>query len=242
MKKFISFSALVFTGLLFFCAITASAQVANLNAQMLKFFAEYKGFTADVETSIVDPASKATIFAPTTMFQLDGKIRMESDMEKIKNYPFPAGTLEQLKSFKMTRCFNVIDPEKKTITFIFPDLSAYFAIPLTDEQANDFKSEAKKTKTELGKETVDGHPCVKNKVVITDAAGSKQEVLTWNATDLNTFPIKIQTTTPQGETTAIYKNVKIEKPDAALFSAPAGYTSYASQIELIQKAQANVKP
>ena len=48
--------------------------------------------------------------------------------------------------------------------------------------------------TEIGKETLDGHPCVKNKYVVTDNEGVKHESTVWNATDLKNFPVKIQTT------------------------------------------------
>jgi hypothetical protein len=58
---------------------------------------------------------------------------------------------------------------------IYPGLQAYVQMPPPDpdaaKPASDFKSEA----TELGKETVDGHACVKNKVVVTDKAGTARQ-------------------------------------------------------------------
>ena len=62
--------------------------------------------------------------------------------------------------------------------------------------------------TELGKDTVDGHPCVKNKVIVTDNEGSKHESTVWNATDLKNFPVKIETDRTGRQTmTMLFKNV-----------------------------------
>ena len=71
----------------------------------------------------------------------------------------------------------------------------------TDTAApGDFKVEM----TEIGKETVDGHPCVKNKVVVTDKENKKHESTVWNATDLKNFPIKIQTQEQGGNATMLF--------------------------------------
>jgi hypothetical protein len=55
-------------------------------------------------------------------------------------------------------------------------------------KSNDDKMEI----TELGKETVYGHSCVKNKAIVMDKQGDKHEFIVWNATDLKNFPIKIE--------------------------------------------------
>jgi hypothetical protein len=81
--------------------------------------------------------------------------------------------------------------------------------------------------TALGKETLDGHACIRNKTVITDSQGHQKEYTVWNATDLNQFPVKIQTTNSLGESeTTFYRNIKLAKPDAKLFELPAGYRKY----------------
>jgi hypothetical protein len=82
--------------------------------------------------------------------------------------------------------------------------------------------------TALGKETVDGHPCVKNKVVITDAQSDTNEFIAWNATDLKNFPVKFQTEGAGNPTTMSFKGISFTKPDAAQFEPPASYTKYDS--------------
>ena len=60
------------------------------------------------------------------------------------------------------------------------------ADPETTAAPSDFKVET----TELGKDTVDGHPCVKNKVIVTGKDGTPHESTVWNAMDLKNFRSK----------------------------------------------------
>ena len=91
-------------------------------------------------------------------------------------------------------------------------------------------------KTAAGKETIDGHPCVKNKIVVTDAKGKKTEGFVWNASDLKDFPIQVEVHSDKTVTTIHYTEPKFEKPEAKLFDTPAGYTKYASMQQMMQAA------
>ena len=82
------------------------------------------------------------------------------------------------------------------------------------------------TTAALGKETVAGHPCVKNKVTMTAGDKQTQEFTVWNATDLKDFPVQIQTAAKEGSLLMRYSNIKFVKPDAAQFEPPTGYTAY----------------
>ena len=89
--------------------------------------------------------------------------------------------------------------------------------------------------TELGKDTVDGHPCVKTKFIVTDDQGNKHESVVWNATDLKKFPVKIETV-QQGQTmTILFKDVILAKPDAGLFEPPSSYTKYDSMQTMMRE-------
>ena len=105
------------------------------------------------------------------------------------------------------------------------------------EQVDAIKKDLKLEQTEVGKETVNGHPCVKYKITSKDGSGEVQNALVWKATDMEDFPVKMIITMPTGgEVTVVYDSVLLRKPDAALFNPPAGYTKFATQQELIQKA------
>lgn len=116
---------------------------------------------------------------------------------------------------------------------IYPGLQSYLETPLPDSAGGtngNFKIET----TELGKETVDGHECIKNKVVITDTDGVKRESTVWNATDLKKFPVKIETDEHGHQAIMNFKDVSFTKPNASEFDAPAGYTKYDNMQAMMQ--------
>ena len=82
---------------------------------------------------------------------------------------------------------------------------------------------------------MDGHPCVKNKVIVTDDQGQKHEMTVWNATDLKKFPVKIETDENGRNTTMTFQNIKMTKPDAAMFEPPASYKKYTNQRDMMQQ-------
>jgi hypothetical protein len=86
-------------------------------------------------------------------------------------------------------------------------------------------------KSSLGKETVDGHPCEKNKITMTDSDGKTTEALVWNASDLKDFPVQVQMKEKSDTVILLYKNVQFTKPAATQFDAPTGYTVYNSMQE-----------
>ena len=75
--------------------------------------------------------------------------------------------------------------------------------------------EGSQESTELAKETVDGHPCVKNKVTVTSDKGVKLESTVWNATDLKDFPIRMQYLEEGRTATLTFSDVKLAKQQAA---------------------------
>jgi hypothetical protein len=78
-----------------------------------------------------------------------------------------------------------------------------------------------KGKSDIGEETVDGHPCIKCKVIIQEG-GSATEWTTWEATDLNRFPIRVEYPAGGKIRKFEYTNIKLEKPDPSLFELPKG--------------------
>jgi hypothetical protein len=89
-------------------------------------------------------------------------------------------------------------------------------------------------KTALGKETVEGHPTQKTKVVMTPKTGERKEAVVWYATDLKEFPIKMQMN--EGGTTMVmtHRAIKLERPAAKDFDAPDGFAKHASIEQLMQ--------
>ena len=140
-----------------------------------------------------------------------------------------------MKQMGMDKMVMISRPDKKIAYMVYPELEAYAEMTIQNPEAAAPATNFKLETTELGKETVDGHPCVKNKAVVTDDKGNKHESIVWNATDLKNFPIKIETTEQGHKATMLFKDVKLAKPDAGLFDPPAGYKHYDNLQQMMQQ-------
>ena len=135
----------------------------------------------------------------------------------------PASTLPSLKQAGMDRIISVFRPDKKTTYVMYPGVQSYLSIPLAKGEAEASEKGLKLEKTPLGKETIDGHACVKNKVVVKDDKGPVFEAVTWNAADLKDFPLQIEMKEKQNTVRMHFTQVQFVKPDAKQFDLPANY-------------------
>jgi hypothetical protein len=71
-----------------------------------------------------------------------------------------------------------------------------------------------------GTDTVDGHSCKVENLTVTPQNGQPTKMKVWEAEDLKSFPIKIETQTSRGPVTIEYKDVSFSEPQAPLFTHP----------------------
>ena len=201
---------------------------------MAKLFGDIASFTAKADVQVLDSDNKETVSMPMDFALLDKKIRVAIDLSQMKNSAMPPGMADTIKQMGMAHVVNIIRPDKKLTYTIYPDQKILLTLPLPAPQGAAAEKEAKVEKTPQGKETIDGHPCVKNKITTTDEEGKPVDALTWNATDLKDFPIKIET--KEGGNTALlhFKDIQLDKAAAAQFDPPPGYKEYSNQQELMQ--------
>jgi hypothetical protein len=201
----------------------------GFNASLAKFFGANKAFSAQAEALVRAKPTSETSTIPMGFALLDGKIRMELDLTRIRSKQMTPEAVSMVKQMGMNRMVSVIAPEKKLMYVLYPLLQAYVELPLTEDQSGELKIET----SEAGKEAVEGHPCAKRKVVVTDEKGRKQEGFTWNATDLRDFPVKMEFADTEATITMIFRDIKLSPPDAKAFEAPAGFTKHADMQALM---------
>jgi hypothetical protein len=207
---------------------------AQISAAMAKLFGENQAFSATVENE-VQMSKGGTMTMPGKIAFDSGRARFEMNMSEAKGSAMPPQAAAQMKSMGMDNMITISRPDLKVNYIIYPGLKAYAEMATQDADATKRATDFKMETTELGKETMDGHPCVKNKAIVTDDQGKAHESTVWNATDLKNFPVKIQTTEQGTGMTMVYKNVKLTKPDAGLFEPPAGFKKYANMMEMMQQ-------
>jgi len=207
----------------------------NLGGSMAKIFGENSSFSADMVLEAKGGSQPAMTMRGKTA-ALQGKTRFEMNMAE-KGGPMPPEALAQMKAMgmDMSQMIIVTRPDKKLTYILLPNMQTCVENPLQDPDAAKAESDFKLETTELGKETVDGHPCIKNKMVVTDDKGKKHESTVWNATDMKNFPVKIETTEDGSLVTMLFQNVKLSKPEASQFEPPANYKKYNGIMEMVQQ-------
>jgi len=120
--------------------------------------------------------AKETITLLMGFALLDGNVRLDIDMAQMKGPQVPASAAAQLKAVEHGSHGRLVMPAKKSMYLIYPDCRLMSICRLPEEVALADK-DYKIAKTKIGNEAVDGHSCVKHKVVMTDAKGQKAEAL-----------------------------------------------------------------
>lgn len=206
----------------------------NFGGSMSKLFGDNKNFSAALEIQAKDGAAGDTTIPGKLMFD-DGKSRFEMDMTKMKNSKMPPEAMEQMKAMGMDSMVVISRPDKKSSYMIYPGLKAYAEMPLKEANSPEAIEKFKMETTKISEEKVDGHPCVKNKVVVTDDKDKKQEFTVWNATDLKSFPVKLEMLERGTTVTMSFTEVKLAKPEAKLFEAPSDLKRYDNMMTLMQE-------
>ena len=199
-----------------------------------KLFGDHQAFSAIMEMQITDKSGKPMTMPGKISYDA-GKSRFEINLADMKGGQMPPDAAAQMKSMGMDQMVTITRPDKKAACLIYPGLQSYAEIQLSNADSTATNSDYKVETTEIGKDTVDGHPCVKNKIVVTDKDGNKHEYTVWSATDLKKFPVKIQTTEQGNDVTMLFKNVSLAKPAASLFDPPADFKKYDSMQQMMQQ-------
>ena len=193
-------------------------------------FGDNSSFTATME---VQSGSGSSPDVSGKISVSDGKSRLDMDMTKTASGS-SAASAATLKAYGMDTIANISRPDKNVSYMLYPSLNAY-VVSTTPQATPATAGKSKVETTKLGTETIDGHACTKNKVVVTDDKGATHEYTVWNADDLKNFPLKFQQTEGGAESTITFKDVKLDKVDASVFDPPSGAKKYDNMGTLMQQ-------
>jgi hypothetical protein len=206
------------------------------NAALLKLFSDFTGFAAKADMRVYDKETKEPTTMQVDFSMLDGQVRMDLDMATLKTKQVNAQTLASLKTAGLDKVVTILRPQRKSAIISYPAVRSYVEMPLSPDEVADMAREFKVEKTKTGRESIDGHPCDKTKVVLTAGNGEKQEAVVWYNPTLKDFPVKIQMDQRQMSVVMQYRDVRLVRPDAHQFEAPMGFTKHASNEQLMQAA------
>jgi hypothetical protein len=204
----------------------------NLGGSISKLFGANQTFSANVE--IHAASDNGDITMPGKVYFDTRKARFQFNMSEMQGTRMPPATLARMKEMGMDSMISISRPDLKVSYVVYPGLNSYLEVPVRDTADTANPDDYKVETTELAKETVDGHDCVKNKVTVTAPDGTKNDATVWNATDLKDFPIKITTDSAGRPATIMFKDITFTKPAASLFDPPAGLTKYSNMQTMMQ--------
>lgn len=220
----------------------APGQTSGMDFALLKLFGGHAAFTAKADIEVSGGAGPGDMSMTANLAVLDGKMRTEVDMTQLKSKEMPPQAMEQMKQMGMDRVVNITLAADRKMLIIFPNMKSYITMPIPDKSAKILSDKGELEKTELGKETVDGHPCVKNKILILGEDGAKHAFTVWNATDLKDFPVRFESRENGGTVRGAYRDIQFVKPAAKLFEAPAGFKAYAGMQEMMMSVMQQMMP
>ena len=217
---------------LFLILLSGSAAVAQapstgtptaINTAFVKLFGAVGSFTAKVDTQVLDPYQKEVVRLLMDFATFEGKVRIEINLAQMQSKDLPPSKIAELKESGMERIISLFRPDKKVTYVVYPGIQSYQTLPLAKADNDAFEKGLKLEKTALGKETLDGHDCVKYKVVVKDTNGPVLQAVTWNAADLKDFPLQIEMKEKINTVRMHFTQLRFTKPDPQQFDVPAAY-------------------
>lgn len=206
----------------------------GLTAALVRLLDGIPAFTAHLDLRQTDAKGVETLNAPMKFSFLNSKMRGEIDIAKLKAKEMPALAGSAAKSVGMETVVMLLRPDLHESQQYYPTFQACVYAPIGDDELVPLKKPVKLVKTPVAREPVDGHPCVKSKVTITDADGVRYAADVWFASDLKSFPLKVKAVDGGGSLELHFTDVKLEKPDAKTFDLPSGTAKYDDPADLSQ--------
>jgi hypothetical protein len=233
-----------FVGLVLLLSAAASSRAQfsadspfGVSAGLAKLFGSVAGFSAKAQVQVLDTNRQETLRTPMGFAFVEGRMRLELDMSLMQGRAVPPAQIAALKQARLERLVSIFRLDKKIVYIIFPGARSFVNLEMSKADAETAARDLQIKKTLLGNETMDGHPCTKNKVLVNNAAGATLlEATTWNATDLKDFPVQIAVQSKDNTTIIHFNQIQLVKPAPAQFEPPAGFARFAGTEALLISA------
>ncbi len=216
-------AAAVLAGRAGLAQVPATPSGTGVNAAFVKLFGSIGPFTAKVETVVLDRSQTQLLRMPMEYAALENKVRLDINLSQMQSKDFTASTLASIKQAGMDRLISIFRPDKKVTYLIYPGVQSYQELAQSKAETEAAEKGLKLEKSALGKDTLDGHPCIKHQVTVKGSKGTALEAVTWNATDLKDFPILVEMKENERTVRMHFTDIRFVKPDAKQFEVPAAF-------------------
>ena len=206
--------------------LASLAQFSQVTTLLLPLCGYTNTFKTKVDFRMFTVAGKPKGRLPFTWIMVNGIGRLEVLM--LESDALPPEARSALSSLGM-ETFAVIPRYDRNVTYVIqPNLRAYCEVPMTPNEVMEFRTMAAKrfARTDLGKETINGQSCRKEKLV--ESGKTNEFALVWYpAIPTNGLPIRIDLVTRQGTARASLVHKQMKEAAASLVELPQGYVRLA---------------
>ena len=204
-------------------------------AALSEFFTDSRDYSAHAELILPDQRRGDSI--PIGLAVSEGRMRWQVNFNQVRSARFPPERIAMLRQMNLDSAVVWLKPGED-LKVALPRLKAWAQTPPPkikeiEDRAADKQGGLKKTA--VGREVIDGHPCVKYMLTVPEESNPNQVALTWEATDLQNLPIKILVKTEGKIHGFQLRNVKLGKVDERHFLPPAEFAKKPSMTALIQE-------
>ena len=198
-----------------FFAIASAAQ-AQVNTDLAEEFVECTNYSALVViTNTPLSGGNSAIWRFQTYVAGDKK-RFEIDVAQNEDPKVTPADVAKMKKMGLDKMIAIERPDQGIVHIFYPHLLAYADQHLKKPKAA--RKGINSTEFTLpGTETIDGHRCIRKQGSYSDEEEKSQEFTAWLALDAQNFPVKMKFKHAGYDITMLYKDLKLGRPDDALF-------------------------
>ncbi len=210
-------------------------QAPFLAAALSEFFTDSRDYSAQAD--LILPGRERGDAIPIGLAVSEGRMRWQVNFDRVRSAHFPPERIEMLRQMRLDSAVLWLKPGED-LTVGLPRFRSWASAPAPESSGIRDKAESKVgglKKTLVGKEVVDGHPCVKYMLTIPEENLPGQVALVWEAADLENLPIKILVKKDGQVHGFQLRNVRPGKMDERLFQPPAEWTRKPSVTALLQE-------
>lgn len=93
------------------------------------------------------------------------------------------------------------------------------------------------SRQDIGTESVAGHPCLVQQVMLQASDGKQHSLKLWSARDLQGFPLRIDVTEGAMPVSITFTDISLSRPsDTAIFSIPTGFSRIGNSADASEKS------
>ena len=199
-------------------------------------------FSASGEMKICKDDGAPQMVLPLELAVSTNSLRWEFDI--MKSWTMPPSVQASAKLMHLDKTVFLTNLKQKRLYMLYPGVQAFISLPIPNSTFADLivRTDQINIKREkLGRETIDGHDCIKERVIEQEPNCPTEEGLVWSAVDLQNFPVKMELHTKGSVLKFDFHDVQLVKPAVSMFEIPTNYVAFTNSKILIHYAKERIE-